>query len=260
MSQEPLLLVDGDHLLYRSLSAVEHETNWGRGIWTLHIIEDEAWDAVLQRLGNLIRATKLEDPEVLMCFGSGRSFRRDVCETYKAARREEGHGKRLPMRYAALRRQIVDGKTELKALRYNGLEGDDVLGIMATWPKNGDRVVVVASEDKDLLQIPGLNFRQGKMTTITPEVADFNFYYQILIGDKAVDGWGGCPGVGPVTAEKLLRTTSNHWAAVVNAFKKAKLGPEQALQQARLARILRWSDWDPIKKEPILWTPPSTTA
>ena len=30
-----------------------------------------------------------------------------------------------------------------------------------------------------------------------------------------------------------------------------------AIKQARLARILRNEDWDAVKKEPILWTPPT---
>ena len=30
-----------------------------------------------------------------------------------------------------------------------------------------------------------------------------------------------------------------------------------ALLNARLARILRWSDWDAKNKQPILWRPPA---
>ena len=35
------------------------------------------------------------------------------------------------------------------------------------------------------------------------EEADFNFYYQTLIGD-AVDNYKGCPNVGKVKATKFL--------------------------------------------------------
>jgi hypothetical protein len=39
------------------------------------------------------------------------------------------------------------------------------------------------------------------------------------------------------------------------AYEKKKLTAEDALRNARLARILRWDDWDRKKKEPILWRP-----
>jgi DNA polymerase-1 len=72
--------------------------------------------------------------------------------------------------------------------------------------------------------------------------------------------------VGKVKAEKLLTVTNipdmplaelreMRWAAVVAAYEKAGLTEQDALTQARLARILRYSDWDNEKKEPILWTP-----
>ena len=46
------------------------------------------------------------------------------------------------------------------------------------------------------------------------------------------------------------------WDAVVEAFTfKAGLTEADALKQARLARILRWSDWNSETKTPILWSP-----
>ena len=45
------------------------------------------------------------------------------------------------------------------------------------------------------------------------------------------------------------------WAAVVATYEKAKLSEGDALTQARVARILRASDYDFKRKEPILWQP-----
>ena len=45
------------------------------------------------------------------------------------------------------------------------------------------------------------------------------------------------------------------WATVLAAYDKAGLGEQEALVQARCARILRKSDWNSRKKEVILWTP-----
>ena len=45
------------------------------------------------------------------------------------------------------------------------------------------------------------------------------------------------------------------WEAVLAEYKRQELDENYALTQARLARILRASDWDSKKKKPILWSP-----
>ncbi len=60
--------------------------------------------------------------------------------------------------------------------------------------------------------------------------------------------------IGPKTASRLLDEAAN-WDTVVNAYEKAGLTEEDALVQARVARILRASDYDQSTQEPILWTP-----
>ena len=92
---------------------------------------------------------------------------------------------------------------------------------------------------------------------VTPEEADRWFYMQTLTGD-ATDGYSGCPGGGPKKAEAILEAAGeNPWPAIVAAYEKAGLSEEAALQQARVARILRASDYNFKKKEPILWKPQS---
>ena len=44
----------------------------------------------------------------------------------------------------------------------------------------------------------------------------------------------------------------------MEAFEKKGLTEDDALLQARVARILRASDYDFKKKEPIMWTPVRT--
>jgi len=48
---------------------------------------------------------------------------------------------------------------------------------------------------------------------------------------------------------------SPNWRLVVNAYQKEKLDFNYALTQARLARILRSTDWDDEKGEVKLWEP-----
>ena len=77
---------------------------------------------------------------------------------------------------------------------------------------------------------------------------------QTLTGDPT-DGYSGCPSIGKVSAERILKDNST-WQAVVDTYKKKKLSEDAALQQARVARILRASDYDFKKKEIKLWLPP----
>ncbi len=83
--------------------------------------------------------------------------------------------------------------------------------------------------------------------------------YQTLTGDST-DGYKGCPKVGPVAAARLLEPLMGEpagmWIAVLLSFKKAGLTEADALVQARVARILRHTDYDFTNKLPILWTPP----
>ena len=72
-----------------------------------------------------------------------------------------------------------------------------------------------------------------------------------------MDNYPGCPGIGPVRAKRILADADDPWAAVVQAYEKKGLGEEDALLQARLARILQEDTWDQENKEPILWTPSS---
>ena len=84
------------------------------------------------------------------------------------------------------------------------------------------------------------------------EEADRWHLAQTLIGDPT-DNYKGCPKIGAVGAKKILDKDCS-WAAVVAAYEKAGLSEEDALAQARVARILRFEDVDE-DMNPILWTP-----
>ena len=106
-----------------------------------------------------------------------------------------------------------------------GLEGDDCLGLLATRPGNE---CIVVSSDKDLKTIPGKLYRpdDDEVLEISLEEADRFFLTQTLTGD-VTDGYKGCPGVGPKTAEKILGPRP-HWGAVEQAYIKAGLTKEDA--------------------------------
>ena len=56
-------------------------------------------------------------------------------------------------------------------------------------------------------------------------------------------------------AETLFNKEGYSWATVVKAFEDKGLTEDDALLNARLARILTIDDYDTKRQEPILWTP-----
>ena len=79
---------------------------------------------------------------------------------------------------------------------------------------------------------------------------------QSMAGDQT-DGYAGVPGIGVKRAESLFKDQGYSWKTVVKAFEDKGLTEEDALINARLARILTVEDYDFEKREPILWTPTS---
>jgi DNA polymerase-1 len=136
------------------------------------------------------------------------------------------------------------------------LEADDYMGILATRP--GAPETIIVSDDKDMLTIPGKLFRLGRLSTIDDNEARRYWMAQTLMGDPA-DGYKGCPGIGPARADKVLSKSGEQWENVKREFLKAGMTEDYAILQARLARILRYEDWDAATKTPILWTPKSAS-
>lgn len=250
------LLIDGDQFLYKGTIACEKEVRWDEVNHVLFSNYEEALENVLRLLGNVTEA--LGSTKVRLAFTKGDSFRKGLYPAYKGNR----VGQRKPMCFERVRDTL---EATYQSLSVEGLEADDILGIWAT-RDSGDYIIV--SDDKDLKTIPGKLYRMGELITVSEDTANYHWLFQALIGDTA-DGFPGCPGIGPKTAEKLLHdaldglgsmqltptTVPYMWPVVVKAYEKAGLTADDALLQARLARILRASDWDSTKKEPILWTP-----
>ena len=133
------------------------------------------------------------------------------------------------------------------------LEADDAMGIYATQhPGN-----IIVSPDKDMKQIPGKLYNLEDTITITPEEGAKWHLIQTLAGDQT-DGYSGVPGIGVKRAETLFNKEGYSWATVVKAFTDKGLTEEDALLNARLARILTIEDYDTEQQEPKLWTPEAT--
>jgi DNA polymerase-1 len=244
------VLIDGDQFLFTATAAVEEEIRWDDQNHVLYCNVEKAWDNLVGMIRRIFE--RFETELHWLCFsdtyGDTPNFRLAIDPTYKIHRA----GSRKPLCYAALRERVYKSYS---TLAFPGLEADDLMGIAATKPKAN---AIIVSQDKDMKTIPCTVWDGKDLLVISEKEADYNHLYQTLIGDNA-DGYKGCPGVGPVKATKLLKAegTMTPWEVVVAVYEKAGLTEADALIQARLARILRYSDWNTEKKEPILWTPPS---
>jgi hypothetical protein len=233
------LLLDGDIIAYTAAASAETPIDWGNGLWTLHAYEQEVEAKVEQQIASIVGDFEFDTVQVAL--SDKENFRKTICSEYKANRKSI----RKPM--------LLEYAKDYLASTYGGLiyptlEADDVLGIELT----SDPETVIWSTDKDLKTVFGVHLIDNQLQVIDEEEADYWFLYQTLVGDLT-DNYQGCPKVGPKTAEKILEKSCT-WDAVVATFVKAGLSETVALKNARLARILRASDYK--DGEVILWTPP----
>ena len=105
-------------------------------------------------------------------------------------------------------------------------------------------------------QIPGKLYDFKETVEITPEEGAKWHLIQSMSGDNT-DGYAGVPGIGVKKATKIFEEKGYTWKAVVETFEEKDMTEEDALVNARLARILTTTDYDHTEKIPILWTPPN---
>lgn len=255
-------LIDADVLVYAAALSAETEIQWDESLFTLH---SELKDAIVHLDNAVVRIKEnLECDEVVMCLSDYNDpWRMKVMPSYKRHRKKLGM--RKPLCFKPLREYIHE---VYRTYQRQGLEADDVLGILLTSSKPIEGQKVLVSIDKDMMTLPGLHLNYGKVplegewwpyiVEVSQDSADYTHMMQSLTGD-ATDGYPGCPGMGPVSAKKLLDSTprAEWWSAIVKAYDKKGLSEEVALQNARVARICRVDDYDFQRKEVKLWTPRS---
>jgi DNA polymerase-1 len=240
MKMSRTLLVDGDIVAYKAAVVAETPIDWGDGFWSLHAFEKDVISHMSVFMADIKEQSGCTD--FITCISGDNLYRKDVAPYYKANRK----GTRKPMLLNFAKKYLADN--------YNGrvedkLEADDLLGILGSADKN----TVIWSIDKDLLTVPAYHLIEGKIVEVDQEEADYNFLYQTLVGDS-VDNYKGCPSVGAKTADKLLLDKGATWQTVVEAFESKGLGEEVAIENARLARILRDGEYNFKTKEVKLWT------
>ena len=236
------LLVDADYVVYKCCAAAETEIDWGNDVILVTSKFSEAYAAVKRELLKIINNFLWDVPELILFFSDSVNFRKSIQPAYKGHR-----NRKKPCGY---KRVINKLKTEYDVVLMPTLEADDALGIYAT--ANPGNVIV--SPDKDMRQIPGKLYDLKDVTTIDPHDGHKWHFIQTLAGDQT-DGYAGVPGYGVKTATKLFEEKGYYWETVVDAFKSKNMTHDDALLNARLAKILQASDYDFINKRFIAWCP-----
>ena len=237
------LLIDADYIVYKSCAAAETELDFGDDVILVTSNFSDAYNATQRELTKLKNEFGSLSP-IILFFSDTKNFRKKILPEYKGHR-----NRKKPCGYKRVINQL---KTEYEVIIMPELEADDAMGIYAT--KNPGNIVI--SPDKDMKQIPGELYNLDERFTITKEGGAAWHLSQCLSGDQT-DGYGGVPGIGVKRAEALFNKEGYSWRTVVKAFKDKGLTEEDALTNARLARILTVDDYDFEKQEARLWSPSS---
>ena len=225
-----IALIDSDILCYR-VGAVTEEENENTAIETMAVY-----------LEDMLMFDLLDCEEHELFLTGKQNFRFDVAVTapYKGNRKDVKKPKHLPL----LREYL---QVSWDASVSDGQEADDDIAIRAT--ELGEDCII-ASIDKDFLQVPGwhYNFVKKVKKHVTPEEGLRFFYKQILMGDSA-DNIKGMHRVGEVTATKMLAdftTEMQLYQCCVEA-----MGEERVLENARLLWLRRIPNqmWEPPNEE-----------
>jgi DNA polymerase-1 len=238
------LLIDADFIVYKSCAAAETEVDFGDDVILVTSNFSDAYSATKREL------TKIENKlgsfsSMILFFSDSTNFRKKILPDYKGHR-----NRKKPCGY---KRLINELKKEYKVIIKPTLEADDCMGIYSTkYPGN-----IIVSPDKDMKQIPGQLYNFEEVFTITSTEGAKWHLIQSMAGDQT-DGYSGVPGIGVKRAESLFKDQGYSWKTVVKAFEDKGLSEDDALVNARLARILTVDDYDFEKREPILWSPTSS--
>lgn len=250
------LLIDGDALVWKHCEANQEESWWpgSNDTRTATCNVEHATSDIVAAVHALRDLAHADSVYIAMAPWHKENFRNKLWPAYKMHRRRLDS----PIGMGVIRVMLAEQMAHDVVFAPKELEADDLLGVEMTRPwATENQEVVMWSPDKDMKQIPGMHLLTGpgdddtRIITISTDEADYWHLYQTLVGDSS-DGYPGCPKVGPVTAQKILSDqldVHDNWLNVVEAFEDAKLTEEDALIQARVARILRYGEipgeWSP---------------
>jgi len=202
MARPTLYLVDGSAQIYRAFFAV-------RGFTTSKGLPTNAIYGFATIMAKLLKE-KAPDA-VVVCFdGPGPTFRHEQYDDYKATREKMPDDLVVQLPYI---RKLVTAMN-LAQIEGDGVEADDLIGTLAGKGVEAGYDVVIVSGDKDMMQLVNDHVRlydTGKDRLQGEEAVVEKFGVEParvtdvmgLMGDSS-DNVPGIPGVGEVTAKKLI--------------------------------------------------------
>jgi len=258
-------LIDADIISYIAASVAQDSTDWGDGDLMVTADLDKAKRTADDTIAAWHQPTGEDD--FLLCWSDRtcKTFRYGVHPHYKA--------QRTGAKPVLLKEVEAYMHQKYESVVFAGLEGDDVIGLMMTDPDRGADVAV--STDKDLKTIPGRLYVPGKSQRpgmVRQDRADWWWMTQVIVGDPS-DNFKGAPGAGAKAAAKALDDRQGApidilFDAVLAVFElqnsksrwqEKMVHPgepwEEAVMNARCARILRHGDYNHPTGKVTLWTP-----
>jgi DNA polymerase-1 len=249
-TQKRLFLLDAYALIFRGYYAfIKNPRINSKGMDT---------SAIMGFMNALMDVIKREKPDHLaVAFDKGGSdYRNEMYKEYKAHRDETPEAIKIAVPYI----QELLKAMHIPIIEKAGFEADDLIGTLAKQAEKENYQVFMVTPDKDFAQLVSENIfmykpaRMGNDIEIwgVPEVvAKFEIEnpeqvidYLGMMGDSA-DNIPGFPGVGEVTAKKLLKEFGSMENLLANTDKlkgalKAKIetNAELGILSKKLARIM----------------------
>lgn len=250
MSQKRLFLLDAYALIFRGYYAfIKNPRINSKGMDT---------SAIMGFMNALMDVIKREKPDHLaVAFDKGGSdYRNEIYKEYKAHRDETPEAIKIAVPYI----QELLKAMHIPIIEKAGFEADDLIGTLAKQAEKENYQVFMVTPDKDFAQLVSENIfmykpaRMGNDIEIwgIPEVlAKFEIDHpeQVIdflgmMGDTA-DNIPGLPGVGEVTAKKLLKEFGSMENLLANTDKlkgamkdKIEANAELGILSKKLARIM----------------------
>lgn len=283
--QKGILVMDGDWLVFQSMSAAEFDASWEEEVWHRccdHKKAREILDETIKSYASRKKAWK--GATIVLAFTDRVNWRKELVDpTYKENRKAT----KKPVGYFEFLDALWSNPAYLSCLEEQ-LEGDDVMGIIGSNPGqfNAQKAVLVSC-DKDFKTIPDCDFlwcTTGNILKQTMETADYWHLFQTIKGD-ITDGYSGIPGWGDLTegflaepfivepVTSILKSGKNKgqevtkwvkrepeptetlWDCIVSIGAKAGMTEEDIIKQGQMARILRDTDYNIETGEITLWQP-----
>ena len=243
MEKETLYLLDGSSYIYRAYFAIRHLSS-PKGFPT---------NALYGFTQMLLKVMKDRTPDhVAVIFDAGKhTFRNELFPAYKATRSAMPDD--LVPQLEPIKQMVR--AFNIPALELAGFEADDIIGTIAKKCEAQGMACVVVTGDKDLMQIVTENVTLlDTMKEKSYGIEDVREKFGVgpervvdvlaLWGD-ASDNIPGVPGIGEVTAKKLLQEFGSLDELLARAGEvKGKTGERLAefADQARLCRTLATID------------------